>query len=143
MVKLRNCPGSTASSLTETLGHDQWLLAQISETDVEFRHAGALAPGQEQKIGEHVHAALDGRYRCRFATVDALPLTSGGKRHFTVNETLGAQAGQLTGLLYQGFGRAVERTELVEHLLAAEEFGLLCADQAFAAHLLADAGRGC
>ncbi|WP_395660519.1 phenylacetate--CoA ligase family protein [Aestuariivirga sp.] len=71
--------------LMQTIGHDEWLLAQLSEDDMEFRYAGSLTASQEQAIGEHLHAVLGGRLRSRFTNVEALPLTSGGKRHFTLN----------------------------------------------------------
>jgi phenylacetate-CoA ligase len=70
--------------ITEALGHDQWLLTQQTEEDAELRYVGTLAPQQEAQIGEHLYAAFGGRYRCNFSKVDAIPLTSGGKRHFTL-----------------------------------------------------------
>jgi phenylacetate-CoA ligase len=72
--------------LTQVLGHDQWLLAQISADEVAFRHAGDVNAAQGEKIGEHLHTVLGGRFRWQITRVEALPLTSGGKRHFTVIE---------------------------------------------------------
>ena len=71
--------------LLQIMGHDEWLLAQLSEEDMEFRYTGSLTGSQEQAIGEHLDEVLGGRFRSRFRNVDALPLTSGGKRHFTLN----------------------------------------------------------
>jgi len=71
--------------VTAALGHDQWLLAQVSEAEAEFRHAGEITPVQENTVGEHLDDVLGPALRCRFEKVDALPLTSGGKRHFTLN----------------------------------------------------------
>jgi phenylacetate-CoA ligase len=71
--------------LLQIMGHDEWLLAQLSEEDIEFRYTGSLTGSQEQAIGEHLDEVLGGRFRSRFRNVDALPLTSGGKRHFTLN----------------------------------------------------------
>jgi phenylacetate-CoA ligase len=78
-------PGIDRVRLTAALGHDQWLLAQVSETDAEFRYAGQIAASQENAVGEHLQDVLGANVRCRAVKVDALPLTSGGKRHFTLN----------------------------------------------------------
>ncbi|WP_119270099.1 phenylacetate--CoA ligase family protein [Taklimakanibacter deserti] len=72
--------------ITGALEHDQWVLAQSSETEVTFRHVGALSVSGKEKVRENLDQALGNRVRCTFSEVAELPLTSGGKRHFTTNE---------------------------------------------------------
>jgi phenylacetate-CoA ligase len=82
----RQLPKIDRVLITETLGHDQWLLAQSSETEVIFRHVGMLTALGKQKVMENLHSALGSHVRFVFSEVGAIPLTSGGKRHFTTNE---------------------------------------------------------
>lgn len=72
--------------ISEAVGHDRWVLAQQSEAEVEFRHAGPLGAAVRERIMANLHAA-GADWRCRFSETADLPPTSGGKRHFTVNET--------------------------------------------------------
>jgi phenylacetate-CoA ligase len=82
----RQLPRIDRVLVTETLGHDQWGLAQSSETEVIFRHAGWLNASRKEKVMQNLQEALGDRVRCNFSEVAGLPLTSGGKRHFTTNE---------------------------------------------------------
>jgi phenylacetate-CoA ligase len=71
--------------ITQVLGHDHWVLVQSSETDVVFRHVGALSGSGKEAVLENLQVA-SGDLRCTFSEVAELPLTSGGKRHFSTNE---------------------------------------------------------
>jgi phenylacetate-CoA ligase len=82
----RNLPPIDRVLLTEMLGHDRWIIAQQSQSDLVFRHAGELIAAKRGKIRENLHSVLGDDYRFDFESVADLPLTSGGKRHFTVNE---------------------------------------------------------
>jgi hypothetical protein len=82
----RELPKIDRVLITQVLGHDRWLLAQLSEAEVTFRHVGALDAACKKKVMENLEKALGDRFRCTFAEVAELPLTSGGKRHFTSNE---------------------------------------------------------
>ena len=82
----RQLPGIDRVLITEALGHDAWALVQRSETAVAFRHAGPLAPSARKQVMDHLEQVLGAHFQLGLAEVDALPLTSGGKRHFTFNE---------------------------------------------------------
>jgi phenylacetate-CoA ligase len=88
----RQLPGIDRVLITEALGHDEWALIQHSEADVFFRHAGSLTPGTRRIVMGNIDAALEGHFRIAFAGASEMPLTSGGKRHFTLNEVRGARS---------------------------------------------------
>jgi phenylacetate-CoA ligase len=89
---MRQLPGIDRVLITDTLGHDQWALAQRSEADVVFRHAGSLTSAAKRIVTDNAGSALWDGFRLTFAEVSELPLTSGGKRHFTLNELPGRAA---------------------------------------------------
>ncbi len=82
----RQLPKIDRVLITEVLQHDRWVLAQTSETEAVFRHVGALSVSREDRLMENLQGALGNHIRCTFTEVSELPLTSGGKRHFTTNE---------------------------------------------------------
>lgn len=82
----RQLPKIDRVLVTEALGLDQWVLVQSSETEVVFRHVGALSVSGKEKVMGNLHEALGNHVRCTFSEVAELPPTSGGKRHFTTNE---------------------------------------------------------
>jgi phenylacetate-CoA ligase len=82
----RHLPKIDRVLITEALGHDQWVLAQSSETEVVFRYVGALGASGKEKVMQNLHEALGNRVNRSFSEVTELPLTTGGKRHFTTNE---------------------------------------------------------
>lgn len=70
--------------LTGLIGHDAWVFAQTGPGDAELRIAGE-PPGGTGLLA-HLEQATAGAFRIALRRVAALPLTSAGKRHFTVNE---------------------------------------------------------
>jgi phenylacetate-CoA ligase len=72
-------------SMTDVVGHDAWVLAQTGPRLAELRVAGQLGPGQRKAALTLAHQALPETFDVRIMEVDALPLTSGSKRHFTLN----------------------------------------------------------
>ncbi|MFN4144105.1 phenylacetate--CoA ligase family protein [Aestuariivirga sp.] len=82
----RRLPELDRVRITQTLGHDQWVLVQRSKTGAEFRHTGVLTAAARQAVTGSLESTLVHGFQLRCAQVDALPLTSGGKRHFTLNE---------------------------------------------------------
>ena len=81
----RALPAIDRIAISETLGHDQWVLVQTDACAAELRVAGPVSPEREAVLLRHVEAVLGPAFATRLARVDALPLTSGSKRHFTVN----------------------------------------------------------
>lgn len=73
--------------ITELVGHEHWVLAQTAPGRAELRLArqGREETGAGDALDE-VSAALGDGFDLTLRELDALPLTSGGKRHFTVNE---------------------------------------------------------
>ena len=72
--------------ITELLGHEQWVLAQTGAGTAELRVAGQDAGARAPDALHEVSAALGDGFDLKIREVASLPLTSGGKRHFTVNE---------------------------------------------------------
>jgi phenylacetate-CoA ligase len=83
----RALPAIDRIALSQALGHDQWVLVQTDERAAEIRVAGSVSPEQQDILLRHVQASLGSDFAASLARVDALPLTSGSKRHFTVNAT--------------------------------------------------------
>lgn len=81
----RQLPGIDRVLITQELGHDRWALVQRPERTAVFRHAGTMTSATRRRVAESVDAALGGGFRAMFEEVADLPLTSGGKRHFTLN----------------------------------------------------------
>lgn len=71
--------------VTDTLGHDQWALVQTGANRAELRIAGALDAARSKIVLHVAHQALPPSFDVQIAEVEALPLTSGSKRHFTLN----------------------------------------------------------
>jgi phenylacetate-CoA ligase len=71
--------------MTDLLGHDEWVLVQTGPSLAELRIAGTLDPVRRKAALELAHQALPPPFDVTVAGVEALPLTSGSKRHFTLN----------------------------------------------------------
>jgi hypothetical protein len=82
----RQLPGIDRVLITQELGHDRWALIQRSEQTAVFRHTGTLTTATLRRVTESVEATLGGSIRVLLEEVADMPLTSGGKRHFTLNE---------------------------------------------------------
>jgi phenylacetate-CoA ligase len=83
----RALPAIDRIAISETLGHDEWVLIQVDEREAELRVAGSVTPGGQTILLSHTQAVLGSAFKVSLVSVDALPLTSGSKRHFTVNAT--------------------------------------------------------
>lgn len=82
----RRLPEIDRVQITRLLGHEQWALAQTGEATALFRHAGSVSAATKGRLAEDLAKALGEDFALGFAAVEQLPLTSGGKRHFTFNE---------------------------------------------------------
>jgi phenylacetate-CoA ligase len=71
--------------MTEVVGHDSWVIAQTGARQAELRVAGFLGPRQTETALDLAHQALKQPFDVKIQAVDALPLTSGSKRHFTLS----------------------------------------------------------
>lgn len=81
----RALPPINRVKITEILGHDSWVLVQTGAEEAELRVGNPLPNGVRAPLLEMVNAALGNAFNPELRTVDALPPTSGGKRHFTLN----------------------------------------------------------
>jgi phenylacetate-CoA ligase len=72
-------------SMTDLVGHDAWVLVQTGSRHAELRIAGSLDDGQRIAALDLAHGALPQPFDVKIQPVEALPLTSGSKRHFTLN----------------------------------------------------------
>ena len=71
--------------MTEIAGHDAWVLVQTGPRLAELRIAGPLDPARRTAALGLAHEALGQPFDVKIQVVEALPLTSGSKRHFTLN----------------------------------------------------------
>lgn len=72
-------------SMTDVVGHDAWVLVQTGSRLAELRIGGSLDAGQRKAALDHAHEALPKPFDVKVEPVESLPLTSGSKRHFTLN----------------------------------------------------------
>ena len=71
--------------MTDVVGHDAWVLVQTGPRSAVLRIAEQLDTRQRKAALDLVHEALPETFDVKIEEVDALPLTSGSKRHFTLN----------------------------------------------------------
>ena len=71
--------------ITELLGHDNWVMVQTGLTQAELRVGNSLPDEVRSPLLELATQPLGNNFRVEIKRVDSLPLTSGGKRHFTLN----------------------------------------------------------
>lgn len=71
--------------MTDVIGHDAWVLVQTGPRLAELRIAGQPDARQEKAARDLAAAALPESFDVRIDLVESLPLTSGSKRHFTIN----------------------------------------------------------
>ncbi len=81
-------PGIDRVRTSDLAGQETWQLVQIDSKTVEFRHSQTdMSPGKWKQIEELIYEALrDDEFRLIEVSECALPLTSGAKRHFCLNE---------------------------------------------------------
>lgn len=76
--------------ITAVLGDERWLLTQTGLGRAVLRHVVEARGGTQQDVLTHIASALGPDFSVTAERVGELPLTSGGKRHFTSNELAGA-----------------------------------------------------
>jgi phenylacetate-CoA ligase len=81
----RALPPIDRVKICEMVGHEMWVLVQTQAQHAELRIAGGAAPGRSESLRELLARALGKPFSISVTPVDDLPLTSGAKRHFTVN----------------------------------------------------------
>jgi phenylacetate-CoA ligase len=72
-------------AVTTVLGHDRWVFVQTGIKQAEVRVADTLSSDRRRKVLALAEDALKTSFTIAVVEVDALPLTSGSKRHFTLN----------------------------------------------------------
>lgn len=82
----RALPSIDRVKVSELLGHEAWVLAQTGPKDAEMRVAGDIDRSRETALEALAEAATDGAFSVTIRRVESQPLTSGGKRHFCINE---------------------------------------------------------
>ena len=85
-------PAINRVTMTLELGHDNWRLVQTGHNTVELRHVGDIEARSADLLLEHLREALWAACQVVLRQVQELPLTSGGKRHFTANELASARS---------------------------------------------------
>jgi phenylacetate-CoA ligase len=81
----RALPPIDRVKICEMVGHEMWVLVQTQAQHAELRIAGGAAPERSQALRELLAHALGKPFSISVTPVDDLPLTSGAKRHFTLN----------------------------------------------------------
>lgn len=78
-------PAINRVKITEILGHDSWVLVQTGPALAELRVGNSLPGEVRPPLLELATQALGNDFKVEIKSVDSLPPTSGGKRHFTLN----------------------------------------------------------
>ena len=78
-------PAINRIKITEILGHDSWVLVQNGPALAELRVGSSLPDEAGATVLELATQALGKGFKVGIKSVDSLPPTSGGKRHFTLN----------------------------------------------------------
>lgn len=74
--------------VTQELDHEEWQLVQVGQDAVEFRHGQPLLEASKwQVLQALLHEGVPTHWQMRQVPNASLPLTSGGKRHFCINES--------------------------------------------------------
>jgi phenylacetate-CoA ligase len=81
----RKLPAVNRVKITEILGHDSWVLVQIGPVLAELRIGHSPPDEVRAPLLELATQALGNDFKVEIKSVDSLPPTSGGKRHFTLN----------------------------------------------------------
>jgi phenylacetate-CoA ligase len=71
--------------ISEIVGHQAWVFAQTAPTVAELRVAQNGHRSQESELLSLLKSSTSGLFSVSLKEVEGLPLTSGGKRHFSVN----------------------------------------------------------
>jgi phenylacetate-CoA ligase len=78
-------PAVNRVKITEMLGHDSWVLVQTGPALAELRIGNSLPDEVQSALLKLATQPLGNNFKVEIKRVDALPPTSGGKRHFTLN----------------------------------------------------------
>jgi phenylacetate-CoA ligase len=84
----RSLPNIDRVRISQLLGHEYWIFVQVGPTASELRVAEDGYDASAKELTAMLSAATDGKFSVAIRRVPSLPLTSGGKRHFSYNETL-------------------------------------------------------
>jgi phenylacetate-CoA ligase len=84
----RELPDIDRARISQILGHDLWLFVQSGPAAAELLIAADGYESHASELKAFLTVATDKMFSIGLRRVDALPLTSGGKRHFCVNQTV-------------------------------------------------------
>jgi phenylacetate-CoA ligase len=84
----RALPNVDRVRISQILGHEFWAFVQSGPTMAELQVARDGYEGQASELIASLTAATDKMLSITLRRVDSLPLTSGGKRHFSLNQTV-------------------------------------------------------
>jgi phenylacetate-CoA ligase len=84
---VRSLPAIDRVHITKLLNSETWQFAQVAQRTAEFRYAGAkIGPALWDRIHSHLRQVTEEAFKIMARPGVGLPLTSGGKRHFCVNQ---------------------------------------------------------
>lgn len=81
----RALPPINRVQISDLLRHEEWRLVQTGSDRCEFQTAGKNDQQHADELIALLKDALHDKFSISIRSVDRLPLTSGGKRHFCVN----------------------------------------------------------
>ena len=84
----RSLPNIDRVRISEILGHEFWTFVQNGPTTSELLVAEDGYEGHAKELIALLTAATDEMFSTTIRRVASLPLTSGGKRHFSLNQTI-------------------------------------------------------
>jgi phenylacetate-CoA ligase len=74
--------------ISEILGHELWIFVQYEPTGAELLIAADGYEGHKNELIDLLTAATDKMFSIKLRRAESLPLTSAGKRHFCLNQTV-------------------------------------------------------
>jgi hypothetical protein len=84
----RSLPKIDRVRISEILGHELWMFVQNGPTASELLVAEDGYESHAKELIAFLTAATDEMFSVTVRRVASLPLTSGGKRHFILNQTV-------------------------------------------------------
>jgi phenylacetate-CoA ligase len=81
-------PNIDRAQISRILGHELWMFVQYEPTAAELLIAADGYESHKSELIELLTAATDKMFSIKLRRVESLPLTSAGKRHFCLNQTV-------------------------------------------------------
>jgi len=82
----RHLPEIDRVKITGWLGHEEWILVQTGDNSAELQIGRESDPNALDCALAEIEEKIGHAFNVEAISVAGIPLTSGGKRHFSLNE---------------------------------------------------------